>query len=90
LTFGGPRDEVSPKEHCIAICRPADVRAPSLVSVGVDNQLMCGGTPKMKLIVDITLKVLKDLLTVLRCGSWDLACGDKPASVMLSLVKVRY
>jgi hypothetical protein len=51
---------------------------------------MCGGTPKMKPIVDITLKVLKDLLTVLRCGSWDLACGDKPASVMLSLVKVRY
>jgi hypothetical protein len=33
LTLGGPRDEVVPKEHCIAGCRPAGVRARDLVSV---------------------------------------------------------
>jgi hypothetical protein len=37
LTLGEPRDEVGPKEHCIAEGRSACVCAPGPVSVGVNN-----------------------------------------------------
>jgi hypothetical protein len=62
LMLEGPRDEVGLKKYRIAERKPTGVRAPSPVSVVVDNQLMGGGVPKVEAVVDNTLKVPKDLL----------------------------
>jgi hypothetical protein len=68
LTLGGRGDEVVSKEQNIAGGGPVGVRTPDLVNVSVDNQLVCGGAPKEKLIVDSTMEVSEDLLD--NCQVW--------------------
>jgi hypothetical protein len=62
LILGRPRDQVGLKKHRIAGGRPAGVRVPGSVDIGVDFKLMGGGAPKMEAVVDNALKIPKDLL----------------------------
>lgn len=67
MTLRGP-NEVGPKKHRIARGRLVVVRAPSPVSIRVTTNT-CGGVPKLEVVVDKILKVLKDCLIALKCDS---------------------